>query len=493
MSKKVNQLKIALNVKYRSFKKGFTTVLEGDLIIITGVNGSGKSQLLDYLLNRKPDLMNNSDFKLNNQRVNLSYVIKKSFVDMIGVQPISQTNPANLAKAAKEIASKFRDINEHYDKGRSFERFRELADKETRPGQYRDDKEVFKQLSHKESRDFVWQSDDIFNHYNLYGLIRIYLLRRLNFMAKTNGVRSTLKKKFEAENPPIWESLNEIFTQLSFGYRFASNYEFIPNSVDFKGGLNILDLNNKPLEFGIDSLSDGEKAIFSLAIAGAKSKMEKSIPKILLLDEYDATFNPSLTEAFYKILVEFFVKQGVTVILTTHNPITATFAPTDIEGKQTTFYEMYKESENPKRIVEKTQEEVMQIGEVKKVLERFYPQIGHLKKIIQDLKKPILAVEDEYIQIYKVAFLKVKDIDFTKDNLDHIFDTNSPFEIIGAKSAGSITGMLNMANSDFMRNKTIIGLFDYDGEGTKQFHTLIEKRLYSQPISHLATTLSTLA
>ena len=225
-------------------------------------------------------------------------------------------------------------------------------------------------------------------------------------MSRWNGNPIEAKLNFENGNCPIWKTLNKLFFDLNIDYKLADDYEITETGLFVEGGVNILDKNNNILDFGVDSFSDGEKAIFSLAIAGAKSKMEGVMPQVLLLDEYDATFNPSLTEAFYKIVLEFFVKEGVIVILTTHNPITATFAP-NVEGYDTTFYEMYKESENPLRIVKKTSEELQKIDEIQKVLKGFYPQVEELKKEnerlvklkkdsdikIKSLTKPLIVTE----------------------------------------------------------------------------------------------------
>lgn len=45
----MKNLSIILNEDYRSFKKGYTVDLEGDFIIISGINGAGKSQLLNLI------------------------------------------------------------------------------------------------------------------------------------------------------------------------------------------------------------------------------------------------------------------------------------------------------------------------------------------------------------------------------------------------------------------------------------------------------------
>lgn len=50
---KMKKLSVLLNQQYRSFDAGFSCNLEGDLIILSGVNGSGKSQLIDIISQRE--------------------------------------------------------------------------------------------------------------------------------------------------------------------------------------------------------------------------------------------------------------------------------------------------------------------------------------------------------------------------------------------------------------------------------------------------------
>ena len=45
----MSRLSIKLNKKHKSFDKDFQYVLEGDLILLSGVNGGGKSQIIDII------------------------------------------------------------------------------------------------------------------------------------------------------------------------------------------------------------------------------------------------------------------------------------------------------------------------------------------------------------------------------------------------------------------------------------------------------------
>lgn len=91
---------------------------------------------------------------------------------------------------------------------------------------------------------------------------------------------------------------------------------------------------------------------------------------------------------------------------------------------------------------------------------------------IEEFTKPILVVEDKLDDIYRIAFLKVKEISFTKETLQEVFKANCPFVIRRAEGAGSVRGLLSMNNTDGYEDKKIIGLFDYDKEGCENFYFL---------------------
>lgn len=100
------------------------------------------------------------------------------------------------------------------------------------------------------------------------------------------------------------------------------------------------------------------------------------------------------------------------------------------------------------------------------------------KKMYESLKSSHkeykLLVEDSYAQIYKIAWMKLKGIDFDKDNLDVVFDNNADFEIISGNDCSGIAGLLNAKSTEIYKGMKVIGLFDYDKEGSEKFYQLKE-------------------
>lgn len=91
---------------------------------------------------------------------------------------------------------------------------------------------------------------------------------------------------------------------------------------------------------------------------------------------------------------------------------------------------------------------------------------------IEEYKKPILYIENSYDQIYKIAYLKVNNIECREDNYLSLFKEHSPFTIRRCEGATKLSGRMRVANNDGYEDKKIIGLFDFDKEGREQIHNL---------------------
>ncbi|MGZ2368440.1 AAA family ATPase [Ancylomarina sp. YFZ004] len=112
------------------------------------------------------------------------------------------------------------------------------------------------------------------------------------------------------------------------------------------------------------------------------------------------------------------------------------------------------------------------IEEINAKMSSYLEELKDAKYLIEEYEKPILIVEDKYDSIYKIAYLKSKNILCTKDNFNDVFKKECYFTIRRAESAGSVAGKLRMNNTDGYENKKIIGLFDFDKEGSENFYHL---------------------
>jgi AAA15 family ATPase/GTPase len=91
---------------------------------------------------------------------------------------------------------------------------------------------------------------------------------------------------------------------------------------------------------------------------------------------------------------------------------------------------------------------------------------------IEEYRKPILYVEDKYDQLYKIAFLKLNDINFDINTFESAFKLKAPFTIRRSEGAGGVSGRLRVPNHDGYEDKKVIGLYDFDKEGRENYYQL---------------------
>jgi AAA15 family ATPase/GTPase len=98
---------------------------------------------------------------------------------------------------------------------------------------------------------------------------------------------------------------------------------------------------------------------------------------------------------------------------------------------------------------------------------------------IEEFNKPIVYVEDTYDQIYKIAYLKLNDIEFSYENFEEVFKDKAPFTIRRGESAGKLTGRMRVANHDGYEDQKIVGVYDFDKAGREQIHHLKKDSYWS--------------
>ncbi|MFU9045229.1 AAA family ATPase, partial [Acinetobacter tibetensis] len=122
-----------------------------------------------------------------------------------------------------------------------------------------------------------------------------------------------------------WKIINEILDSVDIPYEFK-----VPNENDYSPYLPYEPKFIKKdieTEVKISELSSGEKILIALAFALYNNEHATQLPKVLLLDETDASLHPSMSKQYLKILKETFVKKlGIKVIITTHSPSTVALA-----------------------------------------------------------------------------------------------------------------------------------------------------------------------
>lgn len=133
---------------------------------------------------------------------------------------------------------------------------------------------------------------------------------------------------------PPWEIINDFLHAYS-NFRYSISYpkEFTTETYFYKTRTSftpVLTDNEKDLSINYQNLSSGEQVLFALALCLFKGKSDNVFPKLLLLDEIDATLHPSMIGNLLHVIQEVLLKKGTKVILATHSPTTIALAPEEI-------------------------------------------------------------------------------------------------------------------------------------------------------------------
>lgn len=146
-----------------------------------------------------------------------------------------------------------------------------------------------------------------------------------------------LRADYEQRFPPPWTAVDRAFLAV----RELSDD---PNFFDFQltnPSDESLDMNNwKSYQFKsklrhtktgdvipAGSLSSGEAIILALILLVHSWTDGKAFPRVLLLDEVDASLHPSTTRILVQVLNQMSKDLGVSVIVATHSPTTVALAP----------------------------------------------------------------------------------------------------------------------------------------------------------------------
>ncbi len=121
-----------------------------------------------------------------------------------------------------------------------------------------------------------------------------------------------------------WLIFNKILENANFKY----NIEYIKSQHEYElPQATLIDRDNSN-RVNVNQLSSGEKTILSLVITLYNSQNGVNFPQLLVLDEPDAFLHPSMAKQFLNVINEVLVKEkGVKVILSTHSPSTVALAP----------------------------------------------------------------------------------------------------------------------------------------------------------------------
>lgn len=355
-------MKFSFNKTYKSISP-FEWNNIAPLSILTGLNGVGKSQLLEIIASEYNSIYHNNR---NNQQLPSSFIDHKFKFK-------KYTNGANsfghLSLGHQNVSHSDLKliINTIYK-----EKHPEKPQSTYNPSFTQDDeKELTRLMAAKNSNNRFYhlaksKANKIFSFLSLYLKkeeshitpfdIAINLPEHILFedYSGTNGenleftfflyeYKRLARKKQGLENAdtiPPWEILNEAIEASSLPYKvsfpdgklIASIFDNpLNDSLEVQFKINIQHtIKGYQLQFG--DLSSGERILMSLAMQLYYAKERGIEHDVLLLDEPDAHLHPSMTQQFFRVIYDVLVRRhGVNVIMTTHSPSTVALAPLNVD------------------------------------------------------------------------------------------------------------------------------------------------------------------
>ena len=324
LSAKLSPLTIELRGNESNRYKSIDHVLWENIppfAVLTGLNGSGKTQFLEALAYKLAGIeipnnpaLNAMELKVVGDKIGPdAYAFLPSAESVLRVQAASISQLPNLKQeflnrlTPQNVAN---NIEAHIMRERIQQKFGVSIGP-------RPDAELLQSLPD----DFVYMLEYNDVSAALSYVFVGYQIRRAEQLMAGNTEAEILA----ALGKPPWEFVNEALKTTEFPYvvvppenRLLKQYHV---QLSVPGSTTLLQLND---------LSSGEKAIFRTMLWFYNTKHNNMFPKLFLLDEPDAHLHPSMTRQFLDVLKNVLVDQyGVRIIMTTHSPSTVALAPHD--------------------------------------------------------------------------------------------------------------------------------------------------------------------
>lgn len=251
-------------------------------------------------------------------------------------------------------------------------------------------------------------------------------------------------EEFEEEySTPPWEFVNRILEESNLDFRVDSPHLYEMSAYEPK--LTKLSSN---VEMRFQDLSSGEKVLMSFALClynTREKRQEKNFPKLLLLDEIDAPLHPSMAASLLATIKNVLVdERRVAVIMTTHSPSTVALAPED------SIYVM-----DPKgpRIVKTPK------GAALSILTAGVPTLS----VSFDGRRQVFVESFRDAKIYDSLYQRYKEKLNTERSL--AFVEVGRINVSGIEQNAGCTQVLRLVN-DLAQggNNSVLGLVDWDGE-----------------------------
>jgi predicted ATPase len=451
-------IRVSVLSRFKSILTNFDQDLP-DFTIISGVNGAGKSHLLQAIEQGYAKVYDEYGIELT----------KKKYLTSVALVP-NEAIEVHRSNFTYEITNIYQSIRT-YISAKVGNPNAEL--KNYLQGSYIKVVDFIMRESGKDVEDLT--TEDIKEHYPIHlGLVTDVfhqnfstLFKRYHDALEENLFSEYLKttknknrKYLSDENfrkkhgDPPWDFVNKVFQEAGLDYTINDPIE---NDRDLPFTFRLINkINNANVNFS--DLSSGEKVLMSLTLALYNSKFEVDFPNLLLMDEPDGPLHPSMAKRLLQVIQEVFVKdKGVKVIMTTHSPSTVAMA------QEESLFVMQKESP---RIKKESKEQIL------KLLTEGIPSFS-----IYSINARQVFVESHIdVDFYNKIYLKLKKLIPNDKSLHFIPSSVTKGNTGNCNQVKEIVNSMCNANS-----QTVYGIIDWDktNNGNDKIFILGNKQRYS--------------
>ncbi len=486
----MENVSLKLLSRYKSLPKGFEWNDIPSFAVITGVNGVGKTQLLEVIRGRSerpnirgvvptisreitsPNGSENLIFSENTTQRGLSL---NSLIEYVKNEEQRLVTLRNLDQQIQSLQNSIdfwhQKLSQATDKVERLQLENNIKGNEQQIRNVRNQKldvpiyaydEELKRISRKLDKKVEELTEDEIRQIaidnfesltNVEELTRFIANENQRYMKRVVHLSETHqdeeKEQLVAQERP-YQTINRIFRQYNFDY-----FDML-NPFPFDGKLNgEIRFQGKEGEIvDYNSLSSGEQAIVQFVIWSYGQDFRGNRLNTMVLDEPDAHLHPSMCKMMVEIFSEMSVKKengggGIRIIITTHSPSTVAFAP---EGS---LFIMQREPDNKRVIRPTTSEEAVDI--LSDGIFTFSRAMSSFSSVSASPKQNIVFVEGktDVRHFMKAIQMLAPDLDVA------FFDMHD---------ATTLSSFIKCVPAKLFNKKSLIALFDCDIEGNKGFN-----------------------
>lgn len=478
----MKKVTLKINDTYKSIPSGFIWTDIPQFAIITGVNGVGKSQLLE-ILNRKDknNMAIYCEYDIKNEDgEDYNFILSSPEIEQLNIQGLLTyhseynqriTNIEQWNNAIKDWNDRINWLNYNLknnvlDKDDARRQTQECQELHNNIRSYKQminnaiifayEKElqqvsikVGKNISDLTEIDIRKFANPYFYTFTEIDDFQRFIKQEHDDYKDKLAILATKSNFAEIENlskeEQPYQTINRLFRKYGFSYFEMLDpfpeYKERNGEIKFKGQLGeIIDYN---------ALSSGEQMIVKFIIWSLGRDISGARINTMILDEPDAHLHPTMSKMMVDILYEISESKtigggDIRVILTTHSPSTVAFAPID------SLFVMEKDEKNNRIIKPTTTQEAVRI--LSDGIFTFEKAIGKFTIATNSSKNNLLFVEGK------------TDINHLKKAIK-ILGYDLDLDIIDMHDAGALSNFIRSTPIKLCNSKKLIALFDCDDEG----------------------------